>query len=54
MSQQIDPICGMAVEPETAAAKREHAGKTYYFCGAGCARAFDRDPEAAIESTRSA
>jgi YHS domain-containing protein/uncharacterized membrane protein YraQ (UPF0718 family) len=46
MSEHIDPICGMTVEPDTAAAKREYAGKTYYFCGPGCAKAFDLKPEA--------
>ncbi len=27
-----DPVCGMMVVPEKAAAKVAHAGKTYYFC----------------------
>jgi YHS domain-containing protein/uncharacterized membrane protein YraQ (UPF0718 family) len=54
MSQEIDPVCGMTVEPESAAAKREYAGKTYYFCNPGCAKAFDRTPDAFIDSTRSA
>ena len=54
MSEHIDPICGMTVELETAAAKREYAGKTYYFCGQGCAKAFDLKPGAFIDSTRSA
>jgi uncharacterized protein len=54
MSEQIDPICGMTVQPETAAAKREYAGKAYYFCGPGCAKAFDLKPEAFVDSTRSA
>jgi Cu+-exporting ATPase len=54
MSQEIDPVCGMTVEPESAAAKREHKGKTYYFCNPGCAKAFDRKPEAFVDATRSA
>jgi P-type Cu+ transporter len=41
----IDPVCGMAVEPERAAAKAEHAGKTYYFCCVGCADKFRASPE---------
>jgi YHS domain-containing protein len=51
MSQQIDPICGMTVAPGSAAAKREHAGKTYYFCSPGCATAFDLKPEAFVDTT---
>lgn len=32
----IDPICGMTVKPETAAAKYEaETGETVYFCSAG-------------------
>jgi uncharacterized protein len=54
MSQGIDPVCGMTVEPESAAAKREHNGTIYYFCGPGCAKAFDRSPEAFLDTTRSA
>ena len=54
MSQQIDPICGMTVDPQSAAAKREYAGKAYYFCSPGCAKAFDLKPDAFADTTRSA
>ncbi len=40
----IDPVCKMEVEVETARYKSEHAGKTYYFCSAGCQRSFEKDP----------
>jgi len=40
-----DPVCGMMVAPEKAAAKVEHAGKTYYFCSKGCAARFSSEPE---------
>jgi Cu+-exporting ATPase len=40
----IDPVCGMTVEPATAAAKIDHAGKAYYFCSKHCAHAFQQDP----------
>jgi Cu+-exporting ATPase len=41
----IDPVCGMSVQPEKARGGRvEHAGKTYYFCSAGCAQKFQADP----------
>ncbi|HKF25794.1 MAG TPA: heavy metal translocating P-type ATPase, partial [Candidatus Acidoferrum sp.] len=40
-----DPVCGMTVAPEKAAASVEHRGKTYYFCAAGCARKFQDHPE---------
>ena len=40
-----DVVCGMDVEEKTAAAKSEHKGTTYYFCSAGCKKAFDKEPE---------
>jgi Cu+-exporting ATPase len=35
----------MSVEPAKAAAKIERAGKTHYFCSAGCARRFEQSTE---------
>ena len=43
-SKMTDPVCGMTVEPATAAASVEHEGHTYYFCGKGCAKSFTADP----------
>ena len=40
-----DPVCGMDVDPETAAGKSEYKGQTYYFCSPGCKKSFDNDPE---------
>ena len=42
---EIDPVCGMTVDPKTAAGKSEYQGKTYYFCSPGCKRAFDKEPQ---------
>ena len=41
----FDPVCGMTVDPASAKAQAEHAGKTYYFCCAGCAKKFQSAPE---------
>ena len=41
----IDPVCGMEVEPKSAAATYEYKGQTYYFCSPGCKAAFQKDPE---------
>src|SRR6202035_3009129 len=40
-----DPVCGMSVDPNKAAAKVEHAGTTYYFCAPGCAKRFQQAPD---------
>ncbi|MBI3738997.1 MAG: heavy metal translocating P-type ATPase [Chloroflexi bacterium] len=39
-----DPVCGMEVEPQSAFAKREHMGQTFYFCSQSCVDQFDKDP----------
>jgi YHS domain-containing protein len=36
----IDPICGMTVDPATAAGSFDHDGKTHYFCSKGCLQKF--------------
>jgi Cu+-exporting ATPase len=41
----IDPVCKMEVKESEAAATSEYRGKKYYFCAAGCKKAFDQDPE---------
>jgi Cu+-exporting ATPase len=43
-TSSVDPICGMTVAPETAAASREVDGTIYHFCSAHCAATFDADP----------
>lgn len=40
-----DPVCGMDIDPATAAGKSEYKGQTYYFCSLGCKRSFEKDPE---------
>lgn len=40
-----DPVCGMSVDPGTAAAQAEHDGTCYWFCSAGCRDAFVADPQ---------
>jgi len=39
-----DPVCGMEIEPQSAFAKREHMGQTFYFCSQSCVDQFDKDP----------
>lgn len=40
----VDPVCGMSIDPTTAATTREHDGATFHFCSPGCAQTFDSDP----------
>ena len=41
----IDPVCGMSVDPATAAAKVCHEGVEIYFCAEGCKQAFVAHPQ---------
>jgi len=41
----IDPVCGMTVNPATAAGRVDYRGKTYHFCSQHCVHAFQADPE---------
>ncbi|MEW6240787.1 MAG: YHS domain-containing protein [Chloroflexota bacterium] len=40
-----DLVCGMDIDPATAAGKSEYQGQTYYFCSLGCKKSFDKEPE---------
>ncbi len=48
-AEQIDPVCGMKVKPETAAGNFIYNGRTYYFCGKSCLAKFEADPTAFLE-----
>ena len=41
-----DPVCGMEISRESAAAEVEHGGETYYFCADVCKDRFLQDPGA--------
>jgi len=43
-SVSIDPVCGMEVNPATAAGTSVHDGVTYSFCSTHCKEGFDADP----------
>ena len=43
MQRAIDPVCGMEVDPGTAA-QTTWQSHTYYFCSEGCHRTFREDP----------
>ncbi len=40
----LDPVCGMTVDPATAAGSVPHAGTTYYFCSRHCVVKFQSNP----------
>jgi len=46
----MDPVCGMSVDPATAKHRAEFAGKSYYFCCAGCREKFLSGPQAFLNA----
>ena len=44
-AQVKDPVCGMTVNPETAAGSFAHGGNHYYFCSKHCLEKFRGSPE---------
>jgi xanthine dehydrogenase accessory factor len=48
-AQATDPVCGMTVTADATGRPLDHDGVTYYFCSAGCRRAFEQDPAAYVK-----
>ena len=45
----VDPVCGMTVTADASGRPLQHDGTAYYFCSAGCRRAFENDPAAYVK-----
>ena len=43
--EQMDPVCGMTVDPASAAGSHQHGGKTYFFCNPSCLEKFKAKPD---------
>jgi Cu+-exporting ATPase len=41
----VDPVCGMTVDPASAAATATHDGVPVHFCSVGCRDTFVADPD---------
>ena len=50
MATVKDPVCGMDIDPDGAAATAEYKGQTYYFCSAACHDKFEAEPEKYVQS----
>jgi len=44
-----DPVCGMDVDEATAKHTTEFNEQTYYFCAAGCKKAFEAEPQTYLD-----
>jgi Cu+-exporting ATPase len=48
MSQRIDPVCGMKVDPESTPHSFSKGDQAFYFCSAGCVEKFRENPDTYI------
>ncbi|HKE58208.1 MAG TPA: heavy metal translocating P-type ATPase [Pyrinomonadaceae bacterium] len=48
-----DPVCGMKVNPKSAAGESEYQGHNYYFCNPHCLNKFRAEPERYLNGTPS-
>ena len=52
-NREIDPVCDMQVDVRNPpGGSYEYNGTIYYFCGPGCNRAFQREPEAYLSGDK--
>lgn len=49
----IDPVCDMEVDMrKPGGGTYDYNGATYYFCGQGCNRAFQKEPQAYLSGEK--
>lgn len=49
-----DPVCGMLLDRDRAAATVHHEGRTYRFCSLACRDRFVREPQHFLDAPSSA
>ena len=47
--KELDPVCGMAVDPLATPHHAEHGGHKFHFCSTGCRTKFEADPARYLE-----
>ena len=45
-----DPVCGMEINPQNAAATTAYQGQTVYFCRIECQQQFEQSPERYVKA----
>ena len=51
-AKEIDPVCGMSVDPNAGKPRFEYRGKTYHFCCNGCRTKFEADPVRYLDKSK--
>ena len=53
-SFELDPVCGMKVDPQAPPFQVKFRGNKYYFCSKACKHIFERMPEKYLGSDQEA
>jgi Cu+-exporting ATPase len=48
-AQEVDPVCGMKVDPATSKHRFDHGGRMFHFCSAGCRSKFVAAPDSYLK-----
>jgi Cu+-exporting ATPase len=48
----LDPVCGMSVDPNSAAASATFEGHSYFFCSKRCLEKFQSNPKQFVQTTK--
>ena len=51
-AKEIDPVCGMSVDPNAGKPRFAYLGKTYQFCCNGCRTRFEADPVRYLDKSK--
>jgi P-type Cu+ transporter len=51
VTEVVDPVCGMTIDPADAVGHIDHQGHTYYFCNESCLERFRDNPDAFLGGT---
>ena len=51
VTEVVDPVCGMTIDPADAVGHIDHQGHTYYFCNESCLERFRDNPDSFLGGT---
>jgi YHS domain-containing protein len=50
--REVDPVCGMKVDPEKAVQTADYEGRTYFFCAESCRKEFENQPQKYLQTSQ--
>jgi len=50
--RDVDPVCGMQVDPQKTDLTAEYDGRKYFFCAENCRKAFENKPRKYLANSK--